>query len=45
MTNVSFDQNHGLGEQNAPVLLGGECEQQQPGPVQDTLEMMHWISP
>jgi len=27
VTNVSFDQNHGSGEQNAPTLPGGRCEQ------------------
>lgn len=35
MTSVSFDHNHSSGEQNAPPLPGGRCEQ--PGSVQDML--------
>lgn len=53
MTNVSVDQNHGSGKQNAPTLLGGRCEQhaaasQWLAPAlcrTRLLEMLHWISP
>lgn len=52
MTNVSFDQNHGSGEQNAPTLLGGRRGQhaaalQWLAPAlcrTRLLEMLRWIS-
>lgn len=53
MTNVSFDQNHSSGKQNAPTLPGGRCEQHTaasqrlaPAPCRTRLlETLRWISP
>lgn len=47
MTNVSFDQNHGSGQENAPPLLGGRCEQRLAlAPCRTCLlETRCWISP